>query len=159
MHNHEPLQYVCPICNLCKGIESEYNKTDDIVYQTDMTFGFVSPRWWPNNPGHVLVVPIKHFENIYDTPKKILQELISTTQEISIAIKETYKCDGISIRQHNEPAGNQDMWHFHLHVFPRWDNDNLYLNHSDSRFITPAERLPYAIKLRNYFAKHHIQGK
>jgi len=41
-------------------------------------------------------------------------------------MKQAWKCDGVSTRQHNEPAGNQDVWHYHMHVFPRWDNDDLY---------------------------------
>jgi diadenosine tetraphosphate (Ap4A) HIT family hydrolase len=42
-----------------------------------------------------------------------------------IAMRHTYGCDGISTRQHNEPAGYQDVWHFHLHVFPRYHGDVL----------------------------------
>jgi histidine triad (HIT) family protein len=159
MYNHQPANYVCPICNLNKNIETEYNKIDDIVYQADKILAIISPKWWPYNPGHVLVVSREHYENIYDIPQDVLQEIITVSQQISIALKVAYECTGTSIRQHNEPAGNQDMWHFHLHVFPRWNDDNLYLNNDQSRFVTPAERLSYATKLRNYFAKHVVQGK
>lgn len=51
-------------------------------------------------------------------------------------------------RQHNEPAGNQDVWHYHLHVFPRFVNDKLYK--SDRENTKPEERLEYAQKLRHY---------
>lgn len=64
---------------------------------------------------------------------------------------ETYKCDGVSSRQYNEPCGNQDVWHYHLHVFPGYKNDNLYK--TDRENSDPEERLEYAPKLRNYFIK------
>lgn len=40
-------------------------------------------------------------------------------------MKAAYGCDGVSTRQHNEPAGDQDVWHYHLHVVPRWHGDAL----------------------------------
>jgi hypothetical protein len=40
-------------------------------------------------------------------------------------MRDAFGCEGISTRQHNGPAGNQDVWHFHLHVFPRYPNDGL----------------------------------
>lgn len=159
MYNHQPHNYLCPICNLQNNIETEYNKLDDVVFQTDKILTLISPKWWPNNPGHVLIVSKQHYENIYDIPQNVLHEIIAAAQQVAIALKETYGCAGTSMRQHNEPAGNQDMWHFHMHVFPRWDNDNLYLSHNESRFVTPAERLPYATKLRDYFAKLPNQAK
>ena len=57
-------------------------------------------------------------------------------------MKEAYSCDGISTRQHNEPAGNQDVWHYHLYVFPRYAGDGLY----------SAERLRYNDEEREHYA-------
>jgi histidine triad (HIT) family protein len=47
-------------------------------------------------------------------------------REVAIAIRQTYGCKGVSTRQHNEPAGNQDAWRYHVHVFPRYADDQLY---------------------------------
>jgi histidine triad (HIT) family protein len=55
-----------------------------------------------------------------------------------------YACDGISLRQHNEPAGDQDVWHLHVHVFPRHQGDHLYERHRDARWVAVHERAPYA---------------
>lgn len=141
-----------------QGIKTEYNGPDDIVYQTDQALALISPKWWPNNPGHVMVVPKIHYENIYDIPDNMLSQISITAKKIAIAMKATYHCDGISTRQHNEPAGNQDLWHFHMQVFPRWDKDDLYLNHGKSSYIAPLDRKPYADKLREYFAQPHHQA-
>jgi histidine triad (HIT) family protein len=99
-----------------------------------------------------MIIPNKHYENIYDIPDDQLAEVYKTAKQIAIAIRNTYDCQGTSTRQHNEPAGNQAVWHLHVHVFPRFDADNLYQNHDDKRFVSAEERLPYAEKLRNYLA-------
>lgn len=44
----------------------------------------------------------------------------------ALALKAALSCDGISTRQQNEPAGDQDVWHYHVHVFPRYADDGLY---------------------------------
>ncbi len=149
MFNHQPLDYICPICNLVNGKESEFNKLSDIVFENERILAFISPKWWPNNPGNVMVVPKSHFENIYDIPDELLGELNIIAKKIAVAMRIEYGCDGISTRQHNEPSGNQDLWHFHLHVFPRWKNDNLYLNNDKSEFIDSIIREPYAKKLKS----------
>jgi histidine triad (HIT) family protein len=63
-------------------------------------------------------------------------------------MKEVYRCDGVSTRQHNEPAGDQDVWHLHVHVFPRYEGDQLYLRHLDAAYVPAAGRTPYAEQLR-----------
>jgi histidine triad (HIT) family protein len=148
MHRHEPDGYVCPFCRLVAGEETERNRLDDVVLDTESVLGFISPKWWPNNPGHVIVIPKAHVENLYDMPAEALGAVYSAARDVAIALRAAYGCDGTSTRQHNEPAGNQDVWHFHVHVFPRWPGDDLYLSHGKSRWPEPSERAPYAEKLR-----------
>lgn len=47
-------------------------------------------------------------------------------RRLALVLKQIHECPGVSTRQHNEPAGNQEVWHYHLHVFPRYDGDGLY---------------------------------
>jgi histidine triad (HIT) family protein len=152
MFNHEPPNYDCPFCAIVNGGGDGHNRQDDIVYSNDHVTAFIAAKWWVNNPGHVLVVPNKHFENIYDTPDDYLAEVYKAVKKLSIAIREAYGADATSNRQHNEPDGNQAIWHLHAHVFPRYKDDRLYENHGNKQFTTPEERAPYAKKLRAYFA-------
>jgi len=153
MFNHEPPEaYICPFCKLLQGDHSAYNNPDDIVLRTPAAFATIAPKSWPNNRGHVLVIPTGHYENIYDIPDEVLRDVYSMVKRVSLAIRSTYDCDGTSTRQHNEPAGGQDVWHLHVHVFPRYANDQLYLNDKDSVFLPEAERLPYAERLRSFLA-------
>jgi histidine triad (HIT) family protein len=150
MFNHQPADYVCPFCQLLAGNESEYNKTQDIVFQNEYATASVAPKWWVNNHGHVLVVPNKHYENLYDIPDEVLGEVYKVVKKVAIALRSTYGCDGTSTRQHNEPAGNQDVWHFHVHVYPRYKDDDLYKNHDKKEFVDAAARKPFANKLREF---------
>ncbi len=120
---------------------------------------FVSPLWWINNPGNILVIPKQHVENIYDISDELLGQVYKVVKKASIAIKRTYKCDGTSTRQHNEPAGDQFVWHFHVHVYPRYINDRLYQNHDSNRFVDIKEMMPYIRKLKKYLAaKKFLKG-
>ena len=121
---------------------------DDVVWRDERTTAFISPRWWPKNHGHVLVIPNEHVENLYAIDDDLLGAVYATAKRIAIGLKEAYRCDGTSTRQHNEPAGDQDVWHVHVHVFPRYPGDRLYQRHEELRWATPAERAPYAAKLR-----------
>jgi histidine triad (HIT) family protein len=152
MFNHQPAEYECPFCKTIAGIEDVHATKQDIVYQNEYVTAKVAPKWWVNNPGSILVVPNRHFENIYDIPDEVLAEVYTAVKKLAIAVRSTYGCEGISTRQHNEPAGNQDVWHFHVHVFPRYKDDDLYLNHENKKFVSAEERLPYAVKIREFLA-------
>jgi len=153
MYNHAPESYDCPFCRLARGKATSVSTQDDVIYRdTDVT-AFMAAGWWPNNRGHVLVVPNEHYENLYDLPPELATPIQRVVRDVGLAFKATYDCSGVSTRQHNEPDGNQDVWHYHVHVFPRVPNDNLYLTR---RMPSMAEsRFRYAAKLRGYLDVLH----
>ena len=147
--NHEPNNYLCPFCDWLAGNETDYKRNSDIVLQDNTITAFISPKWWINNPGHVIVIPNHHVENLYDIDDETLSRVAQATKRIASAIRKSYEgCTGTSTRQHNEPDGNQDVWHFHTHVFPRFPDDHLYENHQNKHFVMPEQREPYADLLR-----------
>ena len=160
MYNHRGNDYNCPFCTIANGGDEDgnYSKQSDVFYRNEYVIAFICSSWWPNNPGHVLIVPNTHIENLYDLPFETGAYVMKAAQDIAIAFKRVYGCDGTSTRQHNEPAGYQEVFHFHLHVFPRWHQDYLYDLTSRRRQTTPDERLPYAEKLRTYFANLKVSG-
>ena len=146
--DHAPPGYVCPFCRLLRGVDSERNTQNDIVWHDERTTALISPKWWPENHGHALVIPNVHVENLYEIGEQDLCAVSATVKRVAIGLKAAYGCAGVSTRQHNEPAGNQDVWHLHVHVFPRYAGDRLYQRHEEQRWTTPAERAPYAEQLR-----------
>jgi histidine triad (HIT) family protein len=63
-------------------------------------------------------------------------------KRIALALRTTYGCNGTSFRQRNEPAGGQEVWHYHLHVFARYLGDDLYGRHQERRW---TDRVPDAL--------------
>jgi len=155
MYNHAPKDYICPFCLIVGGIENEHVLTtqDDIVYKDAFITAFVPIDCWKNNKGHVIIIPNEHHENIYDLPAHFSAKIHDFAREVALAFKQVYKCDGVSTRQHNEPSGYQDVWHYHLHVFPRYANDNLYK--TDREPFPAKERTAYAQILREHFQNLH----
>ena|SRR5436190_15252461 len=153
MYNHAPEGYVCPFCLVAQGLDGEgvLTRQQDIVYRDRLLTAFIASHFWDNNKGHVIIIPNEHFENIYDLPDELGASIHSLARRVALALKECYGCEGTSTRQHNEPGANQEVLHYHLHVFPRYHNDNLYL--TQRRATTPEERLPYAMKVR-----HALEG-
>ena len=151
MYNHQPEDYICPFCLVVEGVENDLvsTKQDDVVLRSNLATAFICASWWPNNLGHVLVIPNQHFENVFDLPLAYATEIHRLEREIALAMMVSYECEGISSRQHNGPSGNQDVWHYHVHVFPRYNGDNLYK--TDRQSTTAEERRPYASKLKAYF--------
>jgi histidine triad (HIT) family protein len=97
------------------------------------------------------VSPIEHFENLYTLPTSVGHSVFDLVQAVAVAIREAYGCDGVSTRQHNEPAGNQDVWHHHVHVFPRYEDDHLYSRHGEAAYVPPEARAPFGALLRPRF--------
>ena len=150
MHNHAPADYVCLFCSLVQNLDCGQNQLEqsDIVYQNEKVTAFMATRRFPNNQGHVLVIPNQHFENIYDLPLEIATEIHAFARMIALAMKATYQCDGIQIRQHNEPAGGQHVFHYHLHVIPRYQDDNFDFRQKES--FPSEERAKFAQMLSNW---------
>ena len=95
MPSHEPGDYRCPFCRLQRGIVSEHNRQSDVVATTDLALALISPKWWPANPGAALVIPRKHHENLYDLPRAIGHAMWDLVQDVAVAMRTAYTCDGI----------------------------------------------------------------
>ncbi len=151
MISHAPPDYVCPFCLLVKDIANEHvhSRHSDIIYQDKAVTAFVAAKQWPQNFGNVLIMPNAHFENIYTLPIHLATQIHRVARIVALALKAAYGCDGVSTRQHNEPAGSQDVWHYHLHVTPRYHGDNFYRTMAASgKWVSIAERVEPAAKLR-----------
>lgn len=152
MFNHAPQDYKCVLCLPAQGIESELTmmKQADIFYEDDLVMAAINSKFIETNPGHVIIFPIKHYENIYEMPDEVGARVAKVAKQIAIALKEIRKCDGITTQQNNEPASGQHAFHYHFHIFPRWEGDKLYSG-SPVRVSGPEERIVYAEDLRKYF--------
>jgi histidine triad (HIT) family protein len=110
-------------------------------------FAFVPLHHYGDVRGNCLIVPRVHYENVLDIPSDLGSDFFRATRVLASAMKEVLGCEGISTRQHNGAAGDQDVWHFHLHVFPRFHGDGLWGGHK--ALYETNERLELADRLKS----------
>lgn len=153
MHNpysHAPADYVCPLCAIARGDNSHdgYSLQSDVIYHNDQVTALIASHQYKGNTPNVLVIPNEHFENIFELPAPRAADIQRVARAVAFALKESFQCDGISTRQHNEPAGSQDVWHYHLHVTPRFTSDRFYDRIYHKELLSDSERAIYANQLR-----------
>lgn len=91
------------------------------VYEDEHTYAFLDTN--PVNRGHTLVVPKEPYRDIYDIPEDVLCHVMNTVKKLAPAIKSTVDADGINLHVNNEAAAGQMVFHFHVHIIPRFDGD------------------------------------
>lgn len=79
---------------------------------------------FPANKGHILVIPKIHVVDIFSLEKSLGAKLFSKTTELAKCIKTTFGTNNINIIQNNGPIAGQSVNHFHIHIIPRFENDN-----------------------------------
>lgn len=77
----------------------------------------------PATKGHVLILPKKHFANLYELPEEMAGEALKLAKKMAIRMKERLNCDGVNVVQNNEEAAGQTVFHFHMHLIPRYKED------------------------------------
>lgn len=96
------------------------------IYEDNETMAFLDI--YPNSKGHTLVIPKKLYKDIYELDEQISAKLMQTVVKVSKAIKKGLKCDGINVIMNNESSAGQIIFHAHIHIIPRYENDGGYWN-------------------------------
>jgi histidine triad (HIT) family protein len=99
----------CPFCRIIRRQLPGY-----ILWEDPYVIVFLSKG------NHPLVVTKEHVPNIYALDAAQAAAIMQTTVRIARAVKMGLQCEGVYLTQANEPAAGQDVFHFHLHVYPRW---------------------------------------
>ncbi|NLO78927.1 MAG: HIT family protein [Xanthomonadaceae bacterium] len=105
-----------PDCIFCKIISREVPAA--IIHEDDRTIAFMDA--FPSSKGHALVVPKDHHPNLLTLPTDLLQAAAALAQRIARAQKQALQPDGIIVSQFNGEAAGQTVFHYHVHVVPRW---------------------------------------
>ena len=108
-------------CIFCKIVRKQAPAS--IIYEDETVIVFLDIR--PLNIGHTLVIPKKHYVDIFDIPENQLSQVHKVAKQVSVAVKKATKADGISIIQQNGKAAAQDIFHLHVHVVPRFEGQKL----------------------------------
>jgi len=131
-------------CLFCEIIEE--NSKGVIVYQDDLFLVLMDK--YPINPGHILVMPKDHYNNLFDMDSKFVGKLFQLVWFVADAVRIACKADGINIGQNNGKAANQMVNHVHVHIIPRYIGDVKTGNFPSRRIdsVKDLEKISSSIK-------------
>ena len=108
----------CVFCEIIRGERKAYRiyEDDEVIVILDIN---------PVSKGHCLVISKKHYANIFDAPEDILSRMIAVAKRISIVLRDRLDTKGVNIIMANNPEAGQTVMHVHIHVIPRYPNDDI----------------------------------
>lgn len=107
----------CIFCKLANGVfpTNKLYEDDEFTVILDAS---------PANRGHALILPKSHYANLYEIDDAVSAKVLPLARRVAGALTDELGCDGINIVQNNGTAAGQTVFHFHVHVIPRYDNDD-----------------------------------
>lgn len=108
----------CIFCRIVTGDAPSY-----LVAENDLTIAFLDRG--QATPGHTLVVPRAHAIDIWEISEADVAAVMAMAKRVAHLLDHRLHPDGMNLTQSNRAAGWQDVFHFHLHVIPRWSGDGL----------------------------------
>jgi len=105
----------------------------------------------PASTGHTLIIPKKHYENIYDVPERELERVIVVAKKLARAYREVLSAEDANILHASGEVAQQSVFHFHIYLVPRYSNDGLNLWYEPK----PEVRLNFNELLQKI--KHYMQ--
>jgi histidine triad (HIT) family protein len=112
-----------PDCLFCKIVAGEIPAT--IVAEDDRTIAFMDIN--PATRGHALVIPRTHARDVHEIDPEDLKAVAAAAQQLAAKARERLGADGVNLLNSNGRAAWQTVFHFHMHVIPRYDGDPLRL--------------------------------
>jgi histidine triad (HIT) family protein len=141
----------CTFCDLIHGAGEA-----SICYEDTDAIAFMDIQ--PVNPGHVLVVSRKHYENLEDVPAELAMHLFRVATRLVPAVKTVAQAEGINIVVNSGSAAGQDEPHYHVHVIPRTKGDGFDIPLPFAGSSMPDRTLLDAVAVRIMTAQRDPTG-
>lgn len=122
----------CVFCDIIAG-----RRAAAVVYGDDRCLAFGSIE--PLQPGHLLLVPRRHAENLFDLPEDDAAHLLPVAGRLSRALREVFHADGLTCLQNSGKASGQSVLHYHMHLIPRHDGVELFRRVVDAKKVEQSE--------------------
>jgi len=124
-------------CVFCKILNKELPVS--MVYEDEKIAVFVD--LFPVNEGHILIIPKYHAPYMKDVDDETLQHIMLYAKKINAALRSSkYKCEGINLFVADGETAGQEVFHFHLHVYPRFREDGFGFKYNASKHFLESER-------------------
>ena len=108
----------CIFCKIANGEIPAATLYEDENFRVILDLG-------PASKGHALILPKFHAANIYELPDEMAAKVMILEKKMATAMTEALKCDGFNIVQNNGECAGQTVFHFHMHLIPRYKGDNV----------------------------------
>ncbi|MEY9843055.1 histidine triad (HIT) family protein [Streptacidiphilus sp. BW17] len=128
----------CVFCAIASGELDAH-----VIAETADTVCFLDHL--PATYGHVLVVPKQHCQDLFDIPEESFQQVMATAKQVADALRDSCGASGINLIHATGQAAHQTVFHFHVHVVPRYDGDSIVVF---PRLADPARKHEVAQRLR-----------
>ncbi len=106
----------CIFCKLANGVFPTNSIYEDENFNVILDLG-------PATKGHALILPKHHYANLYEIPEDLAAEAMKLGKRLAIHMTDKLQCDGFNLVQNNNECAGQTVFHFHLHLIPRYEND------------------------------------
>jgi histidine triad (HIT) family protein len=117
-------------CIFCKIIGNEI--PSNILFE-DKDFRVILDIG-PATKGHAILIPKKHFKNLYEMDDETASKVFIVVKKVAKALKEELNCDGLNLLQNNGSIAGQTVFHFHLHLIPRFKEDGVKLGWENTSY-------------------------
>lgn len=107
----------CIFCKIANGEIPSTTLYEDEDFRVILDLG-------PATRGHALLLPKNHFANLFELDDETAQKAILVAKEMAGKMKAALGADGFNLVQNNGEAAGQTVFHFHMHLIPRYENDN-----------------------------------
>ena len=105
-------------CIFCKIIAGEIPSYT--IYEDDEFKVFLDIN--PASKGHALIVPKTHYADLYDIDEEVAAKAMKLAKKLAIRMTDVLGCEGFNILQNNHEVAGQTVFHFHMHLIPRYEN-------------------------------------
>ncbi len=109
-------------CIFCKIIKNEISAHK--IYEDEHVLAFLDIS--QATYGHTLVIPKKHYENLFEIDEVELQKVIVIAKKIALKLKKELNVSGINLINNNGKQAGQTVFHYHIHLIPRYDESDGY---------------------------------
>ena len=118
------------------------------IYSDDRVLAFLDLN--PQKPGHALVIPKRHYADIFAAPAEVFAYLFPVIQKVGKAVMAATGAEGLNVLQNNQPAAGQSVFHLHWHLVPRHGGDGLH-HWPMGQYATKAEMAELAARIKACF--------
>ena len=106
-------------CVFCKIVSREISGY--VIYENEYVLAFLDIS--QTTKGHTLIIPKEHRVDIFEMESPLMEQVFSVAPKIASALKETFGCSGINVVSNNGKSAGQSVFHYHVHLIPRYEDD------------------------------------